>query len=334
MSGSTLLIIDLFVLLFLLCESSLSSTSSSSSSSSPEITFPRKCCPRNYILRRISARHRQSSSSSFSCVEVGFIESWLSFLPERIFNFSDGNGRLIPLVPAQAAASSDNTNSSNSNNFDVGMPQNCSSYRVLKMENPFLYLVTTDGRLLSLGGEFELDFQLGDFCLDFMLLDDENRAEQISDFESGNENEVHEGGGGGRRGGDNSHNKKKVAYERVALICDPCNDSKQGESFHLGTSHNNRCIPTCCHHLQIGAYDDKGSFYCKNRLPVTFNPPRWGKAPSYVLRHRSLEKCEVNRNNIDGNVLDMRGHNFTLYPSNGTFSLEGDFLDKPLVAFP
>lgn len=137
----------------------------SSLTHSSELPPPKKCCPKNFVLNKRTLPsqrgHKGPPEIAFECLEIGFIKTSESFLPHRLFNLSetDNSKKLIstPWGPHE--------------NHPIGMPNNCHGGKkmVLQMQNPFLYLVTTEGTLLSLGGIFELDFQLGDFCLDLML---------------------------------------------------------------------------------------------------------------------------------------------------------------------
>lgn len=79
--------------------------------------------------------------------------------------------------------------------------------------------------------------------------------------------------------GNEDNGNGKLSYEKVALICDQCQQRV--------------CVQTCCHHLQIGSYNERGQFYCKNKLPVTFEPPKWrpkfdGNEANYILIHRKV----------------------------------------------
>ncbi len=232
-------------------------------------TMPQKCCPRGFVLAR------RQTPPLLECLEVGFIGSSESFLPERVFD-----RKAQRLVDAQWSEQDQQF-------APVGaMPECSTEWRTLEMTNPLLYLVTTDGQLLSLGGEFELGLSLGDFCLDLVLREEEQGEEDAF---------------------------LRRSYMRMAVVCDPCSAGRV-------------CLRSCCHHLQIADEDDDGRFFCRNRLPITFSPPRF-VAPEdperYALLHSPLEECPINRQNRDGHVLDLRGHNFRLFP-NGSLKLEGE----------
>ena len=218
----------------------------------------KKCCqPDHYLVASsLECKRISEEAERFSAAK--------SFLPRKVFNSTfvrdkDEDPKFYDptLTP----------NPWKEGDLLVGTPSGCGTgrgaFKLLDMTNPFLYLVTTDGELMSLGGDYEIGFRLGEFCLDLAKEGDE--------------------------------------YNPVAMVCDPC-------------SHQDRvCISTCCHHLQIGSRDALGQFYCRNIVPLTFSPPRWtpnftGTTPKdYVLMYKSIEGCEVNRNNQDGLVLEMQG---------------------------
>ena len=73
-----------------------------------------------------------------------------------------------------------------------GLPDGCpgaaaGNLKVLELSHPYHYALTDVGTLASLGGAYEIDLDLGDFCVDFLWPTDET-----------------------------------AALDPVAVICDPC----------------------------------------------------------------------------------------------------------------
>ena len=61
-----------------------------------------------------------------------------------------------------------------------GLPDGCPSaagnLKVLELSHPYHYALTDVGTLASLGGAYEIDLDLGDFCVDFLWPTDETAA--------------------------------------------------------------------------------------------------------------------------------------------------------------
>ncbi len=266
----------------------------------------KKCCPSGSVL--VPSSPSSSSSSGLRCAEAGLVESPISFLPEEALDV--GGRRLVPSPWL----------SSSHHYYPVGRPD-CDRVRALEMSSdPYAYLVTTEGSLVSLEGVFETELRLGEFCLDLALAQAHGRER---------------GNGGGY-------------YRRVALVCDPC--GRGGVT----------CIHTCCNHQQVAEYRDDGDdggdgdgFTCSKRMPVAFSPAatkrRWhpgfeddvGGVQKHALLHRSLSRCDANSVNRAGVVLDLRRHEggFIIF-RNGSVVLRNDPSghlyrpDRYCLAFP
>ena len=54
-----------------------------------------------------------------------------------------------------------------------GLPAGCSArnLEVLELSHPYPYMLTDVGTLVSLGGDYEIDLDLGDFCVDWIWPD-------------------------------------------------------------------------------------------------------------------------------------------------------------------
>ena len=49
-----------------------------------------------------------------------------------------------------------------------GLPDGCTNFTVLDLSHPYRYMLTDVGTLVSLVGDYEIDLDLGDFCVDFL----------------------------------------------------------------------------------------------------------------------------------------------------------------------
>ena len=52
-----------------------------------------------------------------------------------------------------------------------GLPDSCTAatgnLKVLELSHPYRYVLTDAGTLVSMGGGYEVDLDLGDFCVDW-----------------------------------------------------------------------------------------------------------------------------------------------------------------------
>ena len=49
-----------------------------------------------------------------------------------------------------------------------GLPDGCTNFTILDLSHPYRYILTDVGTLVSLAGDYEIDLELGDFCMDWM----------------------------------------------------------------------------------------------------------------------------------------------------------------------
>ncbi|XP_059095848.1 G-protein coupled receptor Mth2-like [Tigriopus californicus] len=236
----------------------------------------KKCCPLGQYL-----------DPAFQCqdVESRNLNVTPSYLPEFALNLSLSS----ELWESKFGQSPNQFQQLNLKPWDVsqGTP-NCGedSFQVLNLDNPYLYVITFDGKLVSLGGKFEPTFDLGDYCIDFGYNPRLDESHHLLNEE------------------------ESFPLHPIALICNHC--------------HSYVCLQRCCHHLQKGDYDEDGHFYCQNSLhPSPPRPRHWNKSSRFVLVYQNIDQCEINRQNKDGHVLDLRDHDFILH-KNGSIIIDND----------
>jgi hypothetical protein len=148
------------------------------------VNSPKKCCPDGHVLRRSGS----GSNLRLECLNVGFVASSVSYLPEVVL---ERQGNSTPLTVSSPWRE-------DGRSARVGLPENCHHYNqagvfmakefsnrsstrttpsfplgdgfmLLYRPDDFKYMLTTDMELVSVLGDFETLLDMGDFCLDRML---------------------------------------------------------------------------------------------------------------------------------------------------------------------
>ena len=111
----------------------------------------KKCCGKDQILDAVSLACVDANSGSQELKRTSFAPSYMLNMTLDAQNI--GQALLsVSMKPKQ---------------FSHGEMVECrGEYKLLDLTKPLEYLISTDGELVSLAGQYELSQRLGDFCLD------------------------------------------------------------------------------------------------------------------------------------------------------------------------